>query len=343
MAKEKINDLWVRVFGVPGLAVILTFALPCADEEANPYWLRFLVSAGCTFIVWETNRYLTIYFRNRFPDLRHTAQRLLYQMGSGMLISALLIYGMCWAVFISLMHRTPSQDDAFGNILVGLIATLVISVIYECFYFFSKWKTSLLEAEKLKRENIRFQFESLKSQVNPHFLFNSLNTLTSLIEEEPKNAVQFVQHLSHVYRYVLTTREKDLVLLQEEVQFIRSYLYLLHMRFGNNLRAEINIPEECRQKQLPPLALQLLVENAIKHNIVAAEQPLELHIRIDKRGHLEVENSLQKKQHVEPGSGFGLKNIIKRYQLLGRSDVEISAADNYFTVALPLLHTQPAL
>lgn len=343
MAREKIKDLGVRIISVPAVALFFTLVL---NSDADPhlgFWSRFLVSNICTVTVWEANRFMVILFRSRYPEVRQTVKRLLLQMATSMVLSTILMIGLCRIIYAVTTGNEPSFQQTQVNVIAGLIATFFISMIYECFYFFSKWNQSLLEAEKLKRENIRFQFESLKSQVNPHFLFNSLNTLASLIEEEPKNAVQFVQHLSQVYRYVLATRERDLVSLTEEVQFIRSYLYLLRMRFGNNLQVDINIPQNKEQHQLPPLALQLLVENAIKHNIVAAEQPLVLRIRVDKRGHLEVENSLQKKQHVEPSSGFGLKNIIKRYQLLGRSDVEISAANDHFTVALPLLHAQSAL
>lgn len=336
--QEKLNDKWARIIGIPGVGLLLHFTLHDRPDAAAiiPSWTQTIITMVVTAIIWEFNRSIVLFFRKKFPGHSKTARRILLQFGSSLAGSAalLLLISMLIGLFIPACWN---RNMMLINLASGIAATLLITTIYECVYFFQKWRDSIIETENLKRENLRFQFEALKSQVNPHFLFNSLNTLTSLIEEDPKNAVQFVQHLSQVYRYVLTTRDKNLIPLDEEIGFIRSYVFLLEMRFGNNFTVHIDIPEQHAQQQLPPLALQLLVENAIKHNVVSAESPLRLTITVNRKGQLFVENNIRRKQSVETSSGFGLRNIVNRYKLLGRNDIEISDDQYRFSVALPLL------
>lgn len=338
---ETINDKWARIFGIPAVALFHTLVMPAPQKVQGNFLLYFCIGLVVTTVIWEANRFLVIRFRRRYPLYSDTPKRIGMQFVVNLSLSAILMLGICSLLCSSLTGMEFSLKNVIPNLISGLSLTLVISIIYECVYFFGRWKDSIVEAENLKRENLRFQFETLKSQVNPHFLFNSLNTLTSLIEEEPSQAVNFVQHLSQVYRYVLLSRERELIPLEEEIGFIRSYLFLLEIRFGSNLKSRIDIPQEQLKRMLPPLAVQLLVENAIKHNVVSGEHPLTLTIGINRNGQLVVENSLHKKQVVEASSGFGLKNIINRYKLLGSSGVEIASGQDRFSVALPLL--QPAL
>jgi LytS/YehU family sensor histidine kinase len=239
------------------------------------------------------------------------------------------------------MGTTPQNDSRWwSGIFISLGMTVFISVIYECVYFFSMWKTSIVEAEEFKRQQVISQFETLKSQVNPHFLFNSLNTLSGLIEENPERAVDFVQELSKVYRHILNTRDKDTISLEEEMKFLRSYLFLLKMRFGDNLVTEIRVDDQLKNMQLPALAVQQLVENAIKHNVIATGKELYLTITTGADGKLTVENNIQKKVSVEPSSGFGLESIRHRFHLLGGSDILVTENESMFRVSIPLL--QPA-
>jgi LytS/YehU family sensor histidine kinase len=202
--------------------------------------------------------------------------------------------------------------------------------------FFEFWKKSLTEREALKRDNITAEFESLKNQVNPHFLFNSLNTLSSIIEEDPKTATQFVQKLSSVYRYVLAQRDKETVTLHEELNFIESYVYLNKIRFGENLKVEILVDESLRQSQIATLTLQLLMENAIKHNVVSKDKPLSIEIGI-KNSRIYVKNNLQAKKIHAESNGIGLSNIISRYKYLSKEEVIVSSSNNYFEVSVPLI------
>ena len=219
----------------------------------------------------------------------------------------------------------------------SIILTFLIIAIYECAYFFGKWKSTLIHAEELKRESVLSQFEALKSQVNPHFLFNSLNTLTALIEENPGIAVRFVSQLSQVYRYVLQSKERELTDLKTELEFTQSYIFLLQNRFEKNLQIEINVEEKFNAKKIAPLCLQMLIENAIKHNIVSSDKPLKIDIAVDTDENIFVKNNLQKKNFSEHNTGLGLPNIISRYSYLSTKEVRIEQSDLYYTVSLPLL------
>lgn len=331
------NDKWARIIGIPAAASVGSFLTKLPTQFDHGWLMHYLVGLCVTFCVWQCNRWMVIYFRKTFPSVRETTRRILFQFSSAVILSSVLMLALCYLMGFFLYGRILPWELTLANLIIGLALTMLISTIYETVYFFQLWKFTIVEAEEIKRQNLMFQFESLKSQVNPHFLFNSLNTLTALIEEQPPQAVEFVQRLSQVYRYVLNSREKETIPLEEEIAFIRSYLYLLKARFGENLRVTIDIPETCMRHRVPPLALQLLVENAIKHNIVSTENPLELRIAAADVQHLFVENILRKKQRVEPTSGFGLHNIVSRYALLGRNDVTVSDDGISFRVSLPLL------
>jgi LytS/YehU family sensor histidine kinase len=291
-----------------------------------------------TFIVWQGNRWMVIKLRNLFPAYNQTPKRIAAQFTIGLGASTIVLIGYC-AVFSFLVRGSlPDLNTIASELLIGLAITIIISIIYECAYFFSMWKTTIIEAEELKRQQVLSQFETLKSQVNPHFLFNSLNTLAGLIEEDQDRAVNFVDELSKVYRHILNTRDKETISLEEEMSFLESYLFLLKMRFGENLRTEIRIAPELKKMQLPALTVQQLVENAIKHNIIATGRQLLLTISSDDNGTLTVENNLQKKLSVEPSSGFGLESIRRRFRLLGAKDILVNENEQKFSVTVPLLH-----
>jgi LytS/YehU family sensor histidine kinase len=190
---------------------------------------------------------------------------------------------------------------------------------------------------KLQKERMVFEYEHLKSQVNPHFLFNSLNTLVNLIEEDRDAAVDYTVHLSDLYRNMLSYKDQDLILLSEEYEIIINYMYIQQSRFGDALRLKANISEELlTSKRIVPLALQILVENAIKHNIVSMSQPLTISIVANEK-EIVVSNPIQLKQSKEKGAGLGLMNIQKRYRLLSNRSVKFGTDNNCYTVTLPLL------
>ena len=206
--------------------------------------------------------------------------------------------------------------------------------------FFEKWRKLVDEAEQLKKENLQSQLEGLKGQVNPHFLFNSLNSLSSLIGDDPDKAEKFLDEMSKVYRYLLRTNEDGLTTLDAEMQFIHSYFHLLQTRFGQALHMHCSIEKELEEYQLPSLTLQLLLENAVKHNVVSTINPLEITVstqRADGKAYLSVVNNLQPKQEPPPSTRMGLNNIISKFRLLDREDVTIMEDGQSFRVTVPLI------
>ena len=216
---------------------------------------------------------------------------------------------------------------AFSFIFVG-------SLVSNAILFFKNWKEAAVQQEKLKREQLALQYETLKSQVNPHFLFNNLNSLTSLINSNPEKAIDFVKKLSEVYRYVLDQKDHEMVALETEMKFLESYIFLQKIRFENNLDVKIDI--NAGNFKVIPLSVQMLVENAIKHNEISEKNPLSIHIFSTGDNYLVVENRLKKKAGSE-GSRSGIQNIKDRYGFFTDKKVIISENGEKFLVSIPLL------
>jgi sensor histidine kinase YesM len=215
-------------------------------------------------------------------------------------------------------------------------SALVLGCVYIIRLIFQK-QLYELENEKLRNESLQSQFESLKNQVSPHFLFNSLTGLKALIPESPETADKYIDHLSGVLRYTLQSNEKQTVTLEEEIESTESYIYLVRMRYDKNLTILTEIQDAFKQFRLPPLTIQTLLENAVKHNEISSRNPLSITIRTSPEGYLEILNPVQEKHAPEEGTGIGLSNLSKQFQLLGEEDIRISQENGEFRVVVPLI------
>jgi LytS/YehU family sensor histidine kinase len=205
------------------------------------------------------------------------------------------------------------------------------------YWYVKAREKNVKKVERLQQEKIKFQFETLRNQVNPHFLFNSFNTLISIIEDDPKMAVEYVEQLSDFFRNIVNYRDKDVIALQEEIQLLKTYFFIQQKRFGKNLILKINLTDqEKNQIFIPPLTLQLLAENAIKHNAVSKETPLAIELLLEEE-RLIIQNNINVKFSKAAGAGMGLQNIINRYTLLSKHEVIIKNTGSYFIVSLPAL------
>ena len=223
---------------------------------------------------------------------------------------------------------------------IWLLTTLFVSFwIYKLILSIIKKQESKVKEQKIIAGTASAKFETLKNQIDPHFLFNSLNVLSSLIEENPENAQRFTTALSKVYRYVLEQKDKDLVPIEEELAFAKTYMNLLQMRFENSLTFEISIENIDAEAKVVPLSLQLLLENAVKHNIISEQKPLHIKIYIENDA-LVIQNNFQKKAVLQDGQGVGIQNIISRYEIITERKVSIEQNENTFTVKLPILTKQ---
>lgn len=209
----------------------------------------------------------------------------------------------------------------------------VVSSVYETINFLEHWQRAIIETEQLKKDHLQSKLDALKNQINPHFLFNSLS---SLIEDDPAQAEQFVDEMSSVYRYLLRSNETELVTLETEMAFAQSYFHLLSTRYGGHIRLELAVDACYHDHLMPPLTLQLLLENAVKHNVILAQQPLYISIET-VADQLVVRNNLQRKATRILSNQVGLANIATKYRLLGAGEVMVYDDDSFFTVTLPLI------
>lgn len=243
--------------------------------------------------------------------------------------------------FVILHHYfdIPAIDAMLHHYLHPLrdfIMTCIVVISCYMMYLSRKNQLMLLDNQQLRTENLLNQYETLKSQLNPHMLFNSLNTLYSLIREDETKAQHYVQELSKVLRYTLQDNESHAVTFEEEMKFVNSYIYLLKMRFEDNLVFDINIAPEAQFHKLPPMAVQLLIENAVKHNEISNRKPLTISINATDKN-VTVSNRLQSKLTIDNSTHKGLDNLSKRYMLLFKQDIEVKTDKDYFTVTLPLI------
>ncbi len=242
--------------------------------------------------------------------------------------------GKSWSQFI--------EEETISSYLFSLLLTIIISVFFHAAYFYKELQKNKIQEQKVIAGTATAQFDALKNQLDPHFLFNSLNVLTSLIDENPDNAQKFTTSLSKVYRYVLEQKNKELVTVDEELKFAKTYVSLLKMRFEDSIVFEI--PEQATnpEARVVPLSLQLLLENAVKHNVVTESTPLKISI-YEENGSLVVKNILQVKQVIKKSSGVGLQNIKQRYDLLTNRKVEIDKTATDFIVKIPMLTKQSSI
>ncbi len=231
------------------------------------------------------------------------------------------------------------EHESFEFYFTSLIISLIISITFHAFYFYKKVQENKVKEQKIIAGTASAKFESLKNQIDPHFLFNSLNVLTSLIEESPENAQKFTTSLSKIYRYVLEQKDKELVSAEEELKFADTYMRLLKMRFENSIFYELPKKISNPDAKVVPLSLQLLLENTVKHNVVSENKPLRIRI-YEEDGYLVVENDYQKKEVLSSRKGVGLQNIVDRYSLVTERPVYIENTKNIFRIKLPILTQQ---
>ena len=307
-----------------------------------------LVNFGYTmlysFLLYFANATIFIYLDKVFAADRFTPKRILIGFLASFLISIVVIFllrifedviveGITFNEFLN--HETLS------NYLVASILTFVVTLAFHAFYFYKAYSDSKVKEQKIIAGTASAQFESLKNQIDPHFLFNSLNVLSSLIEENPDNAQRFTTSLSKIYRYVLEQKDKELVSVSEELAFAKTYMNLLKMRFENSITYELPEDFDNQEAKVVPLSLQLLLENTIKHNVVSEQKPLHIKIYIENN-YLIVENNLQKKEVLQDRRGVGLQNIVNRYGLISERKMHIEESPEIFKVKIPILTKQIA-
>ena len=335
----KLNRTLIVIFAIAGLLPPVFFRL-FGVYNGKPFGtfsevlIQLCISVVMTVTISVGVVTVLIWLHKRFPWKNGVFKRLTLELVLTMLTACSLVTLITLFLHFIGLNR-DLKTGIFSNLGVAVVLNFVLVAITEGIFFFQQWKQSAVEAEQFKKESIKAQFETLKNQVNPHFLFNSLNTLSGLIDMDKELSKGFIDNLSQVYRYVLQNKDEELVTLKTEHNFIQAFIQLLKKRHGDRIDFEFDIQKEDLKKNIPPMSLQLLVENAVKHNIASRKKPLKIIISSDGQS-LKVQNNLQKKK-VLNSTGIGLNNIRNRYQFLTDRSIEIIENENTFEVKIPLI------
>ena len=335
----KAFSIGVLVFLIRGIFILANGnTLDFNQDLALDFFYNQLFAVS----LYLANAYFVTYMMNKYKQDLFKLNRLLVALLSSVFISLATIFILRFLIIVYGYNQDATsflQNEKVVFYWMSLTISVVITAIFYTVYYIKSKQETKVKEQKVIAGTASAKFDALKNQLDPHFLFNSLNVLTSLIEENPDKAQQFTTSLSKVYRYVLEQKNKELVTVDEELKFAKTYMSLLKNRFEDSIIFEI--PEQAvnPESKVVPLSLQLLLENAVKHNVVTSSKPL--HIKIfESNGNLVVENNLQPKKILKKSSGVGLANIRQRYQLLTNKKVIINQEANSFAVALPMLTKQ---
>ncbi|HEY0679254.1 MAG TPA: histidine kinase [Chitinophagaceae bacterium] len=340
--KDQLNDIGFRLTLIPTFGIIIPIVTGMIDHSAFTSWqikASYFYTIGIAFVVWEGNRYLLFTLRSYFDwlnkPLRKIFALLLAVSFYTIPISALLLTGW-YHIF---MKGVVNWDVVTTSTLIIMICVIFITHVYETVFLVKQAESDQLKKEQLERAKAEAQLEALKNQIDPHFIFNSLNTLSHLIDDKPEKARLFNDNLAEVYRYILQNKSRDLVLLREEMDFLQHYFSLLKIRFENAV--QLIIPRDeflFEQYLIPPISLQILVENAIKHNEFSDEAPIIITVSMGE-DELIIRNQSQLKTLRKPSSRIGLQNLDERYKLITKKPITVQKTNNEFIVHLPLLKT----
>ncbi len=305
------------------------------DFELNNFYLLGILTL-VVLGIWELNRLTEIKILKLRTVIHPLIILFLVSMITVMVISTFALF----ALYTILRMPLEFHFDHWKLLTAfGFRVNLFLNCVNAIIFFMNRLKKTQLEAEQLKKQNIEAQFEALRNQINPHFLFNCFNVLSSLVHKDAEASSKFIGQLSNVYRYLLYNQESKIVPLQQEISFIESYMYLLKTRFSDNLIIENKITDQSGVMMVAPASLQMLIENAIKHNVASRKLPLRILLET-LEGYIVVSNTLQKKEVEEESTKIGLNNIINRYKLLSDLPVIVERTETLFVVKLPVLHIE---
>lgn len=333
------NDNWYSVVGILiiGFVAFYLFNSTINIFASLEVFLSWFISTIFTTIDWFINREIMISLRKKYPDFSDDAKRItLFFLAT---VCSVVLVDFIGNTLLSLIPGVNVVDfeSRIKGLLTIVVLTVMIFAIYEAIYFYIRLKKSVREEEQAKQAAVQAQLDALQNQAQPHFFFNTLNTLRDIIDQNPKeDAKKFVDKLSDIYRFLLEAGNDNLVPLKNELRFSKAYIHIQSERFGNNLKLNWDIPEASLEAMIVPMSLQLLLENAIKHNVISKAKPLLINVAI-RDNKLVVDNKMAPKSTQLPSTKVGLANIEKRYTLISNKSIEIENDGNRFMVSLPLL------
>lgn len=339
MKPNKVEWL-TYITGMPILSLVLNVLLygnrVWHDKDVWIYSFPLVIAQGV--VSWYLHVLVMHWLRIVFPAIKQTVKRLVILAISHICLTSLTFAMLFYSYDATGFLGYELDTDQFRiSILVAIALTMVATTSWEADYTFKRWKETVAEKQIVQQLTIQHEFETLKGQVNPHFLFNCFNTLSSLIGEDPARAEIFLNELSKVYRYLLRNNESGLSTLQNELRFIQSYFQLLKTRHGDAVQFQVEVDKRYESYLLPSLSLQLLVENAVKHNVLSRNKPLVIDIFTMAGNKLAINNNLQRRTVKGPSNKIGLDNMRSKYELLDQPGFQVLEDARNFTVILPLI------
>lgn len=326
----------IALFSLSIIFIVFTVVKFLFFPEQSLLWHAGTGGIGVVFILFFgfIVKWIDNYLDKVFPFERNIVRRILIQFV--ITLSILFIFRYISAYFfLQFIHMHVSRELWIVSFVINTFMVLSIILSIFGYHFFRRWKEQQILAAELNEEKALVQYDNLKNQLNPHFLFNALSALNSLIFENPQLASDFLQQLSKVYRYVLENKDKNSVSLQTEIDFVSQYVKLLETRFGDGLNVIFNISDIAREKAIVPVTMQILIENAVKHNTTSKDSPLVIKVKTES-DYLVIENNLQKKGAIETSNGQGLENLKNLYRFISDRPVEVVETATSFAVKIPL-------
>lgn len=339
--RSLITTTWITFF--IGMFIFVFFS---KEKSVENLFLYLMISAMYSFPLAIGNGLLNDMLSKKYSWVGETRKRTVLGVICTLILNVALVFIINYINFI-VIQKEDFDDFFSGTIAINnwftINIALLISAILHAKGFMEEWKKSTrkeIVEQKLIARSANAQFETLKNQLDPHFLFNSLNVLSALIDENPDQAQHFTASMSKIYRYILEQKDKELVSVKEEIEFAKTYCELLETRFEDSVNFRFDVSDEVLKLCVVPLSLQLLLENCIKHNYATSQKPLEITI-YSEQGYLLIQNNLQTREQVKESSGIGLANIVQRYALITNQNVFIEKSADFFRVKIPLLNQKP--
>lgn len=342
MNRENFVKSFKTLFWVTFSISIFIFVFFTREKTAVNAVIAFATTLMYSLVIGLGNGFVNEFLSAKFSWVEQTRTRAILGIAATLIVNIILVLACNYVTFVLIEGEDQSKfftgNRGLSNWITINIA-LLISAVLHAKSFMEEWKKSArseVVEQKLIATSANAQFETLKNQLDPHFLFNSLNVLSALIDENPNQAQRFTSSMSKIYRYVLDEKDKELVTVEEELDFAKTYCELLKTRFEDSVNFEIVVEEKVKSMFVVPLSLQLLLENAIKHNYATSGKPLNIKIFSDN-GFLCIENNLQPREMVKEREGIGLSNIVQRYALITDRNVFIEKSEQHFKVKVPIL------
>lgn len=339
--KFRLNGQQIPFYFIIGIIVLLLLAFVTLQYQINQMvlitaaWLAIIV-----LLLYLGNKAITSFLNKELPWSDYLTTRFFVQLLASLIYALICFNGSYFIFKILFTNDPPSPSQIFAVNLYSVLVILPAFSIYYVMYFMKEWKKSKVESEALQKESVKSQLLSLKNHLDPHFLFNNLNILSTLIEKGEENSTEYLNKFAEVYRYMLQNNNKELILLSDELEFIQSYLQLIKMRFRNALRFDVDIPTEKLELTIPPLTIQMLIENCVKHNALNESNPLNIDIKYIDDDYLLIQNNITARKVKFQSNGSGLQNIKNRYSFFTDKPVSIENNGAHFKVLVPLIELE---